>query len=143
MEINSFVGVYSFLSNFTSSPMVIDDKYYPTVEHYFQSMKTLDEDESEEIRNAISPGKSKRLGRRCTLREDWEEIKDEVMMTGLRAKFSRRDMKDSLLFTGDHVLEEGNTWGDKYWGIDSITGEGENKLGQMLMQVRKEIKDNE
>ena len=106
-------------------------------------MKTLDEDESEEIRNAISPGKSKRLGRRCTLREDWEEIKDEVMMTGLRAKFSRRDMKDSLLFTGDHVLEEGNTWGDKYWGIDSITGEGENKLGQMLMQVRKEIKDNE
>lgn len=143
MKINSFDGAYGFLSNFASSPIVIEDKYYPTVEHYFQSMKTLDEAEAEEIRTAVSPGKSKRLGRRCTLRADWDEIKDEIMMTGLRAKFSRRDMQDSLLFTGDAILIEGNTWGDRYWGKDIYTDEGENRLGQLLMILREEIKNEE
>lgn len=36
-------------------------------------------------------------------------------------------------------IVEGNTWGDAFWGVDSRTGEGENHLGQILMQVRSEL----
>ena len=31
-------------------------------------------------------------------------------------------------------LEEGNNWGDKYWG--TVEGEGKNMLGKLLMKVR-------
>lgn len=140
MKILQFEGKYRFLSNFTSSPMIIDGKYYSTVENYFQSQKTLDEEESEKIRLAMSPSAAKRLGRQCNMREDWDEIKDEVMMKGLRAKFFRIDMSDELLATNNDILEEGNTWGDYYWGVDFNTGIGENKLGKFLMQLRDEIR---
>ena len=140
MKILQFEGIYRFLSNFASSPMMIDGKYYSTVENYYQSQKTLDEKESERVRLAMHPGAAKRLGRRCELREDWDEIKDEIMMKGLRAKFSRDDMKKELLATNDDILEEGNSWGDRYWGVDSNTGIGKNKLGKFLMQLRDEIR---
>lgn len=44
-----------------------------------------------------------------------------------------------LIKTGDAELIEGNWWGDKYWGM--CNGEGMNKLGKILMQVRKECID--
>jgi len=140
MKILQFKGKYGFLSNFASSSMIIDGKYYSTVENYFQSQKTLDETESERIRLAMSPSAAKRLGRQCNMREDWDEIKDEVMMKGLRAKFSRDNMREDLLATNNDILEEGNTWGDYYWGVDFNTGIGENKLGKFLMQLRDEIR---
>lgn len=143
MVINQFDGAYRFLSNFASSPIVVGDKYYPTVEHYFQSMKTIVEQESEEIRTSEAPGRAKKLGRKCTLRPFWENIKDEIMMKGLRAKFARKDMSELLLATEDAELVEGNTWGDKYWGKDIYTDEGENKLGQMLVQIREELRNEE
>ena len=39
--------------------------------------------------------------------------------------------------TGNAVLVEKNDWGDTFWGVCS--GKGENYLGRLLMQVRKEI----
>ncbi len=38
------------------------------------------------------------------------------------------------------LLQEGNRWGDTFWGVDLRTGKGENKLGKILMRVRKELK---
>jgi predicted NAD-dependent protein-ADP-ribosyltransferase YbiA (DUF1768 family) len=46
---------------------------------------------------------------------------------------------EKLLSTGDIVLEEGNTWGDEYWGINLKTGKGKNNLGKLIMQIREEI----
>jgi predicted NAD-dependent protein-ADP-ribosyltransferase YbiA (DUF1768 family) len=45
-----------------------------------------------------------------------------------------------LLSTGDQEIVEWNNWGDKYWGKDSITKEGENHLGLLLMRLRRELK---
>ena len=143
MKIKEFAGSHRFLSNFANSSILVDEKYYPTVEHYFQANKTIVEAEFEAIRTAETPGRAKRLGRKCTLRPYWDNIKDEVMMKGLRAKFARPEFRKRLLATGDSILEEGNTWGDVYWGKNITTGEGQNKLGQLLMQLRDEIKDEE
>ena len=39
----------------------------------------------------------------------------------------------------DEHLEEGNTWGDTTWG--TVNGIGENRLGRILMKVRKELQE--
>jgi predicted NAD-dependent protein-ADP-ribosyltransferase YbiA (DUF1768 family) len=33
-----------------------------------------------------------------------------------------------------------DTWGDKFWGVDLETGEGENNLGILLMELREMLK---
>lgn len=140
--IGNFDGKYAFLSNFYPSSVTDeDDITYPTVEHYFQAMKTLDKAQRFNMAIQSTPGKAKRLGRKCNLRPDWESIKDSIMEDALRKKFSDPILKKALLDTGDEYLEEGNTWGDQYWGV--CNGTGKNKLGKLLMKLREEIKKGE
>jgi ribA/ribD-fused uncharacterized protein len=141
MIIQHFIEEYRFLSNFYESPFVIDKQFYPTVEHYFQSMKAEDAWEAELIRKAPTPGQAKKMGRSTQLIKTWESIKDAVMLKGLRAKFGQNpDLAKRLIATEDAELQEGNSWGDVYWGVDMKTGKGKNKLGKLLMQIREELK---
>jgi len=76
------------------------------------------------------------------IRVDWETIKEDVMLTALRAKFTQHNAcKDALLKTGDAYLEE-RTKNDAYWGSGSNSpgGSGKNRLGHLLMLVRSELK---
>lgn len=135
--ISTFTGEYSFLSNFATSPITYGGVIYQTNEHFFQAMKTKDQKEREMVAAQSTPGLSKRAGRRIHLREDWEQIKDDVMLHGLRLKFQHPHLRDKLIATGNAILIEGNTWGDTYWGI--CNGVGKNRLGELLMRVRTEI----
>ena len=135
--INSFDGEFAFLSNFFTSPFEgPDGTVFMTVEHYFQAMKTTDKIEFHTIASALTPGIAKRLGRRCLLREDWEQIKEKVMEDGLRFKFADPELRQKLIDTHPHDLIEGNWWGDRFWGV--CDGIGENKLGKLLMKLRAE-----
>ncbi len=136
--INCFDGKYAFLSNYYNSPITHDGITYPTNEHFFQAMKTLKIDERLAIAAAETPGQSKRMGRSVTLRSDWETIKSYYMELGLRLKFQNPDLAAKLIATGDEELIEGNTWGDRIWGV--CNGEGENRLGKLLMKIRDELK---
>ena len=132
-------GVHSPLSNFYECRTVIDGKEYVTLEHYFQSMKTVDLSAREQIRLAPGAGHAKRLGRKCELRSDWEAVKLAVMRNGLLHKFDVESKPGRfLLDTGDAFLIEGNTWGDRFWG--QVNGEGQNWLGHLLMARRAELR---
>lgn len=140
--INCFEREYAFLSNFYPSPIEYEGIKYPTVEAAFQAAKTPDMHMKVAIATAEHPGKAKRMGRKVVLCEDWEEIKDKVMEDCLRLKFSNPILREKLLATGDEELEEGNWWHDNYWGscYCSRCGDvGKNKLGYLLMKIRKEI----
>jgi len=142
--INEFKGKYRFLSNFSSAPIKVGNREYPTVEHYYQAMKTDSYLEQESIRLCSSPALAKKLGREVKIRKDWEEIKIIVMLRALRLKFENPTLREKLLSTGDQLLVEGNWWHDTYWGrcrCRICEGHGENKLGWLLMKVRKEIKN--
>jgi ribA/ribD-fused uncharacterized protein len=77
--------------------------------------------------------------RKRPLRRDWESVKEQVMLEALRAKFTQHDdLKAILLGTGDAVLVE-HTAKDSYWG-DGGDGSGKNRLGQLLMRVRDELR---
>ena len=57
----------------------------------------------------------------------------------LKSKFSTPRLATMLLNTGDAYLEEGNNHGDRIWG--TVKGVGNNSLGKLLMEIRKELKE--
>lgn len=142
--ISVFDGKYAFLSNFYESPITHDGITYPTNEHFFQAMKTLDINEKKKIAAASTPGQSKRMGRTVTLRSDWEVVKSYYMELGLRLKFQNPDLAEQLIATGDEELVEGNIWHDNCWGNctceQCANKPGENRLGKLLMEIREELK---
>lgn len=134
--IGPFSGEYRFLSNFWLEPQ----RMMLSNEHFFQAAKAADPAERANIMFSATPGIAKRAGRLVAIREDWDSIKESVMLEGLRNKFYLdRDLRDKLIATGGAKLVELNTWGDRYWGVDMATGEGANRLGELLMDVRAEV----
>ena len=145
MDITSFDFSYRFLSNFFVSPIVANNKVWPTVEHLYQSHKTMDRHEREKIRLAKTPTEAKRIGERVTLRREWEKVKKETMLECVRLKFSQHpDLAKKLLETENTFLVEGNRWHDNVWGdcrcLKCKDIRGQNLLGKILMQVRSELK---
>jgi N-glycosidase YbiA len=147
--INSFSGRYSFLSNFYPCEIEYQGIKYPTVEAYYVAMKVNSNqiingihyslnDFREMISKISTPGQVKRLGRKVSLRKDWNEIKLELMNWAVREKFKDENLKELLLSTGDQELIEGNTWNDTFWGV--CNGKGKNHLGKILMKVRDELR---
>lgn len=135
--IASFTGQYRFLSNFYPCE-IRSDQIYPSVEHAYQAFKTFDPAQRAEIANALTPGQAKRLGQKVTLRKGWDEEKLMVMKQLLAEKFDvGSELAQRLLATGDAELVEGNTWGDKFWGV--YNGQGYNHLGVLLMARRTEL----
>jgi ribA/ribD-fused uncharacterized protein len=131
----------SWLSNFSPHGVEMDGLWFPTVEHYFQAQKFHDEDYREKIRIAKTPAESKTLGRsrKVKLRDDWEEVKEEIMHAACLKKFQAHpELCQRLLSTGDEELIE-SAPNDYFWGCGR-NGSGQNKLGQILMQVREELK---
>ena len=141
LEFNSKSASYSELSNFHWAPFTLEDKIWNTVEHYFQAQKfPADPNLQERIRAAKTALGAKRLGRTRTaaFRDDWETIKDEVMYTGIKAKFQQNPALATLLAgTGDAWLIE-KAPRDSYWG-SGPNGCGKNKTGHILMRTRLEL----
>jgi ribA/ribD-fused uncharacterized protein len=144
--IREFQGQYRFLSNFWPTPRLFTGKTHTpikTLEHGYQACKTLVKEERIRIYSCLTPAEAKRLGKHVTLRDDWFEVKDNIMLKLLRAKFDDPNLKDMLLSTGDEGLIEGNMWHDNYWGscyCNRCGGSGRNILGILLMQVREECR---
>jgi len=133
-----------FLSNFYPCSIESEGLIYKTTEHAFQAAKTSDIAKREEIRDADTAGKAKRLGRKVDLRKDWEEVKDDIMLTVLREKFKQQDLREKLLATENAVLVESTRWHDNYWGVcncEKCSGVGKNMLGTLLMKVRGELEN--
>ena len=132
---------YWELSNFAGFGFELNGYRWKTMEHYFQAMKFEDTTQFEKILNSGSPKQAKDLGQSRTMpiRSDWDQVKEQVMIEGLRAKFSIPELRELLLKTGKKKLIENSPY-DKYWGIGS-NGKGKNRLGELLMQLRNELKD--
>ena len=141
IEFNSKSATHTELSNFHWSPFLLEGKTWTTVEHYFQAQKfPADPVLQEKVRAAKTALGAKRLGRTKTaaFRTDWDSIKDEVMYTGIKAKFQQNPTLATLL------AETGSAWliekapRDSYWG-SGPNGCGKNKTGHIIMRVRGEL----
>lgn len=131
---------YYQLSNFSGFGFSLNGHQWRTMEHFFQAMKFEGTDHFYKILNCGSPKQAKDLGqsRAFPMREDWDLVKEDIMMLGLKQKFSDPTLKSLLLKTGKKELVENSPY-DKYWGVGS-NGKGKNRLGVLLMALRNEIK---
>jgi ribA/ribD-fused uncharacterized protein len=80
------------------------------------------------------------LGKTKTVhfREDWELVKEEIMLKALLAKFNQNPvLLDLLKSTGTAILKEKSPW-DSYWGTGRY-GKGKNRMGILLMMTRSAL----
>ena len=130
-------------SNFYPSGFSTEGKWYPTSEHYFQSMKFGDLGLRERVRMKGTPMEAAIMGRDRTnpLRPDWEEVKDEVMFDAIAHKFSAHsDLNELLTSTGNEEIVE-DAPHDFYWGW-GVDHSGKNMLGKLLMRLRRIFREN-
>lgn len=148
-SIVEFKGSYFFLSNYYECKVIYDGLTYESSEAAFQAQKCKNkEDRLQFIK--LSPSEAKHLGRKIELRPDWDDVRFDLMKFIVKAKFDQNpNLKKKLINTKDRYLIEGNTWHDKYWGVEILSkgisfklkkmyylGEGNNMLGNILMLLR-------
>lgn len=139
IDITSFKGSYGFLSNF--APVVITYKglEFPSTENAYQASKGISLEHAVQCQN-VTPGVSKALGKLCTLRDDFDDIKVDIMMEINLQKYMHDEYALQLVHTGYRKLIEGNWWHDNFWGdcyCDKCKDiPGQNNLGIILMKIR-------
>ena len=129
------------LSRVSIAPFFLDDKEWPSVEHYYQAMKFLNGDFAEKIRLAKTPTKAKRLGgsRLHKRRKDWQSIKTTVMTRAVYIKMrTHPEITNTLLETQDTPLIESSAY-DYFWGCGRDR-RGHNHYGKVLMAVRDKLR---
>lgn len=129
------------LSNFSRHGVFIGGRVWPTVEHFYQAQKFVGTPHEEAIRRCATPmlAKLRATDLSTHRRQDWSDMKESVMLQGLRAKFAQHpDLRERLLASMERLLVE-HTRNDPYWG-NGEDGTGQNRLGHLLMQVRAELR---
>ncbi len=129
---------YGCFSNFSLHGFELDGLYWATSEHYFQAQKFVGTPHAEQIRLLKTPKDTARMGRERTrpLRQDWEQVKDDIMRQAVLSKFkTHTDIRNILLSTANEEIVE-NSPIDFYWGCGA-DGSGKNMSGKILMEVRK------
>lgn len=124
-------------------PAYFDGHFFLTREHFFQAAKIGpggNRDIQQKIRTAPTPNDAKRLGRKCTLREDWEQVKFSVMVQGILYQVvQHQELLQLLLETGDREIREDSSY-DDIWGYRNLgKGPGQNLLGKAWMAVRENV----
>lgn len=138
--IKSFRGEYDFLSNFYDVPVTYEDITYDNAEAAFQAQKCVNDEDKQQF-VGIDGKSAKHLGRKVQLRQDWNDVKYNIMKNIVFNKFAQNnDIALKLFATDKAELVEGNTWNDTTWGVSLKTGKGKNWLGNILMEVREELK---
>jgi ribA/ribD-fused uncharacterized protein len=137
---NDPASPYGAFSNASDHPIELDDRRWPTVEHYFQAQKFLDSDLQQIIQRSATAERALGLGRNpcLPLRPDWHEVREAIMYRALRAKFSQySELAERLVLTSNAQLIN-DSLDDAYWGAGPDRC-GRNRLGILLMRLRAEL----
>lgn len=128
------------LDNRFPAKFTLDGNEWPTVEHYYQAMKFPEFPAfQEEIRQAPTASAAAKLGKKKDpskpIRVDWKEQRELIMRKGIFAKFDQNPpLKKLILDTYPRPLIFADA-NDAFWGYGQ-TQQGQNKLGQTLMEYR-------
>lgn len=130
------------LSNFHKSEFTDRlGNVWKTSEHFYQAHKAMHDRDFVRIRDCGTPATAKRIGQTITIRSGWNMERLNVMRAALDLKFANGRPEAGFLLLTDGILEEGNTWGDTFWGVDLKTGKGSNWLGVLLMARREYLRN--
>ena len=145
-----FQGEHSFLSNFHAREVRYQGKTYNCNEQAFFHVKAQlcgDPANGEAILKETDPRKIKNLGREIKDTEPWLAQRVTILKDINIIKYQDEEMKAKLLATGTKPIWECS--GDGYWGVgvhllskevNNTRWKGQNVFGQMLMEIRREIR---
>lgn len=159
MPHREFDSYYFFIGGICSqwyySPMMVDDRIFPTAEHWMMYNKAKlfgDEIAAHEIMSSDDPCNAKMIGRQVRSFDKgvWESVARDVVYKGNYHKFfGNEKLGKRLIRLSDKIIVESAPW-DPIWGIgmsvdnpdvlDSDKWKGTNWLGQVLMKVRGDLK---
>lgn len=144
-----------YLSNWYLSEFTIDDIAFSSMEQYMMYEKAIlfhDQETAEKILQTDNVAEIKALGRTVQNFDDtvWGQSREEIVYKGVFEKFRQNpELRKRLERTGEEVIAECAVK-DRIWGIGlSMKDEdrfcvdrwkGQNLLGKILMDVRKDIK---
>lgn len=120
------------LDNFHQCQFQMDGEVWPTSEHYYQACKfPEDPNQRERIRTAASGMEAWKLGQACReMRDDWEEVKVEMMYRANLAKFQQNaHLRDVLVQSQGPIFAQGSVDCWKTW----------NEV--LLERIREELRD--
>lgn len=147
-DLNSYyfsrADVNELFGTFSKHSFVLQDKDWPSVEHYYQAMKFLDEDDQEKIRRAKHPRQARKWGRSRfrKLRKDWPKVKVVYMTRAVYTKCKTYpEIAEKLLATGDTRLVENSQY-DYFWGCGRDR-RARNQYGKVLMAVRAKLAEEQ
>lgn len=138
--IKEFQGEYRWLSNFAPVKIILDGRQYSSVEHAYMSAKSDNVGWKEfcsDERN--KPGEVKRKSKGITLIKNWDIVKIRIMKECIDQKFDQEPYRSLLIKTGNDYIQEGNNWGDVFWGVCLKSGIGKNNLGLIIMEKRDRL----
>lgn len=135
-DVNEDFGTFSHHS------FVLEDKEWPSVEHYYQAMKFESAEDQDKIRGANHPKKARKWGRSRfrKIRSDWKKVKVVYMTRAVYTKCKTYPaIAERLLATGNRMLLESSQY-DYFWGCGRDR-RGNNQYGQILMNVRQKLRE--
>ncbi len=139
---NTGPGSFYEFTNFYKNNVTINNKTWPTTEHYYQAMKFTFPYVQEKIRLLPEPRDAFNYARQNSteVRQDWKNVNLQFMLRAVRKKFKQNAvLKNLLLNTGNKILVEDAKGNDNFFGAGA-NYDGANHLGQILMQVRDELR---
>jgi ribA/ribD-fused uncharacterized protein len=128
------------LGSFSAHSFFLDDRDWPTAEHYYQAMKFSDPDYQEQIRNAPDVAKARRLGHNWLVRKrpDYKKVRVTLMTRAMYTKCrTYPKIAQSLIDTGEQYIAE-SSFSDYFWGCGR-DGRGDNHFGRVLMSIRSRL----
>jgi hypothetical protein len=78
---------YGFLCNDYPSPITIDGIMYLTAEHYIQAHMAKNKEDRITITGCKTPHLAIKARKTMEIRDDWDNVKIDVMLTALVAKY--------------------------------------------------------
>jgi predicted NAD-dependent protein-ADP-ribosyltransferase YbiA (DUF1768 family)/pSer/pThr/pTyr-binding forkhead associated (FHA) protein len=140
-QITNFNGDFDFLNNEYECPVYFEGLFFPNTYSAYQAARTPSQFYRKKFTEPLSGFEIFELSNQIENPENWDAGRLTVMEKLLRDKFLRnKDLREKLLETGLRNLL--NSYNDKtvsnlFWGC--VGSEGENHLGHLLMEIRKDI----
>jgi ribA/ribD-fused uncharacterized protein len=156
-KLTAFYTASSPLSNHHPSPMIVQGVEYSTNEQYYfhQKCKKFNDMElAAKVMKCQDPGKLKSIVRNIKNFDQkvWANCQKDIMKAGLQQKFQQNEhLKEFLIRTGDNTLIEASPrdtywgsgislWDNRIWDTRKWTQHAKNTLGNLLMEVRRDLK---
>lgn len=130
-------GVTMGFSNFSSHEIYVPDFgiTFPTTEAVVSAFKWIDRKYHIALSQTKTPQLARQLGHSCPLREDWKDVKVDLMKYILKLKFDQHpDIRENLMKTGLRPIIFSSK-NDPFWGCGADET-GQNILGKLLEDLR-------